>query len=326
MTANFLMIHRGAAVVAISTLLAAGPLTGPAASAAATVLDATVDIPCAASIAEQNAHWYIPDGDPIGTVWIQHGFARTDANVAALAESFADAGYLVFAPSLPFMNLSGCTLQNIGDNTAFLRNVASLFGTASDPAGPLATSLATAARRAGKPVPALPKQLVFIGHSAGGEAVAYVADRLRIDYPGVWSDLRGVVLLDPVRSFLGDNTDRALADLDPTGLPILTVSSPASLCNAFGSGIRSVRTLLHRPFLGVELPTGVHTDAEGASSDLLGELACGTPSPANAATLRTLALDWSHDYFTGDISPGAYPATPGAPPADAPTAHVLTGA
>ncbi|MEU8900310.1 alpha/beta hydrolase [Nocardia sp. NPDC048505] len=281
-----------AVAAALLTVTAAGP-------AVADRWPATVDIRCAADTLHQDADWYLPAGRPTALVWIQHGFARSGAQVSALAQSFADAGYLTFAPSLPFMQLSGCTLQNLGDNSDFLYNVAELFGTATDPGAALSASLAAAARRAGAPVPELPSELVFVGHSAGAEAVAFVADRIRSMHSRTWPGLRGVILLDPVKSFVGDNIARALSGLDPTGLPVLTISAPPALCNSFALGTTAVQTQLHRPFVGVRLRTGAHTDAEGASSDALGTVFCGVPAPANAAAVRSLALGWTEDFLTG---------------------------
>ncbi|MEV6773893.1 hypothetical protein AB0N05_35180 [Nocardia sp. NPDC051030] len=318
------MIHRTPALTIAAALLTAVLCTASTASAA-TELTGTVTLPCAATTLEQDANWYVPEGDPIALVWIQHGFARNNTHVAALATAFAEAGYLVFTPSLPFLNLSGCTLQNLGDNTAFLRGVAAMFSTASDTTGPLATSLANAARLAHKPIPRIPHDQVFIGHSAGAEAALYVAEQIRTLHPDAWPTLDGVILLDPVRSFLGDNMDRALSGLGPTPLPVLTVSSPASMCNSFGLGTLTVRTRLHRTFVGVELPSGAHTDAEGASSDTLGELLCGVPTQPNSTTLTTLALAWTHDFTTNAITPDDYPNASNGTLAAAPAARVLTG-
>ncbi|QLY28801.1 alpha/beta hydrolase [Nocardia huaxiensis] len=288
---------RRPALIALAAALLAAATTATA--TATTQLPGTVDIRCAADTLHQEADWYLPSGTPLAAVWIQHGFARSNAQVAALARAFADAGYLVFAPSLPFMQLAGCTLQNLGDNSGFLYHVAELFGAADDPAGPLATSLAAAAHSAGLPDPGFPQQWIFIGHSAGAEAVTFVADRLRTTHAGAWDRLRGVILLDPVRSFVGDNIARALTGLDGTALPVLTISAPPLLCNSFGLGTAAVQTQLHRPFVGIRLRDGVHTDAEGDSSDLLGTLLCGAPATANATALRTLALGWAEDFRTG---------------------------
>ncbi|WP_410872022.1 alpha/beta hydrolase [Nocardia sp. A7] len=324
------MSSRGSALAALSAaIIAACTITfaAPTAGADASRLPGAIDIPCAATTLQQSADWYLPTGTPKGLVWIQHGFARTNSNVAQLATTFADSGYLVFAPALPFMDLAGCTLQNLGDNTGFLDNVATLFGTATDPNGALARSLTAAAAHAGLVAPQLPSDLVFVGHSAGAEAVAFVAHRLHVAHQEMFSRLRGLVLLDPVKSFLGDNSDRALADLDPTDLPILTIAAAPSLCNNLGSGTTAVQQQLHRPFLGIRVSNGVHTDAEGTSSDSLGTLLCGTPSIANTTVLRTLALGWTADFLTGTTTPDYYPATTEAAltptVAAAPTATIL---
>lgn len=313
---------RGPGLATIAVLAAL--LTAPEAQAADR-LPGTIDIPCAAMVLEQGADWYLPAGPPRALVWVQHGFARSSGHVGALASTFADAGYLVFAPNMPFMNLSGCTLQNIGDNTAFLHDVAALFGTASAPGGALSTSLADAAHRAGRAVPAIPERLVFVGHSAGAEAVAYVAERLRTHHLETWNTLRGVILLDPVRSFIGNNIDRALDGISGTDLPTLTISAPPSPCNSFGIGTLAVRTRLDRPFLGVLLPSGVHTDAEGTSSDQMGEMLCGISESVNSATLRGLALGWMGDFVAGVRTPDYYPAAPHGTVPAAPAAHILTG-
>ncbi|MCM6771916.1 alpha/beta hydrolase [Nocardia sp. CDC159] len=307
----------------LAALAAAAALTLSATiPAAADGLPGAIEIPCAADVLQQSVDWFVPDGPARGLIWLQHGFARTHANVAELAQTFADAGHLVFVPSLPFMNLSGCTLQSLGDNTAFLNNVAALLS--GDRAGALRASLA-AALGPDREIPAIPEQFVFVGHSAGAEAVEYVAYRMQASAPRVWAGLRGLVLLDPVRSFLGDNTDRALAALDPTGLPILAVSSPPSWCNTFGTGTDALQRHLHRPFVGVRLADGAHTDAEGNSSDPVGESLCGTPRPANVATLHRLVLGWIGDFFAGTTTPDYYPTTAGTIPA-APEVQILHGA
>ncbi|UGT56361.1 alpha/beta hydrolase [Nocardia asteroides] len=306
-----------AAVFAVVALLAA------ATPAHADRVAGTIDIPCAADVVHQDAAWYLPVGIPRGLVWLQHGFARSGAHLSDLATDFAERGYLVFVPSLPFLELRGCTLQNLGDNTGFLGHVAELF---ADPARILATGLADAARHSGRETPDLPGDLVFVGHSAGAEAVAYAADHLRRTAATTWARMRGVVLLDPVPSFLGDNTDRALAGLADTGVPVLTVAAAPSVCNSFGAGTAAVQAHLRGPFVGVRLPHGAHTDAEGASSDLLGTALCGQPDPRDVDALSALAVGWTDDFIAGTTTPAYYPDPRTGTVAAAPSAVPLSGA
>ncbi|MWK38336.1 alpha/beta hydrolase [Actinomadura sp. J1-007] len=285
----------------------ARPLPASSAPAAVTRISTTVDIRCAAIVLHQSADWHFPAGTPKGLVWLQHGFSRANEHVRDLAGKYAEAGYLVFAPTLPSANIFGCTLQNLGDNTGFLDNVADLFGKAGGTGDRLGSSFADARNRAGRPGLALPQNKVFVGHSAGGEAALYVAQRVRSAYPAAWAGTRGLVLLDPVRSFIGTNTTSSLNHLDNTSLPIHTISSPGYLCNNGGSGTQAVQAQLHRPFVGVRLTSGAHTDAEGASTDRTGTLACGTPQAKNVAALQTLAVGWARDAFTGGTTPDLYP-------------------
>ncbi|MEV5650763.1 alpha/beta hydrolase [Nocardia sp. NPDC052254] len=294
-------MRHGASPLTVLVALCATLTTLAAPAAAESRLSGTIDLGCATTVLHQPADWYLPTGTPRALIWLQHGFARTADNVAALARSLAGDGYLVFTPSLPAIDPNGCTLQNLGDNTGFLDRIADMFAT-DDPTGRLATALTAAAAATGHPAPELPSRLVFIGHSAGAEAVEYVAHRLHATHPAAWSRLHGLILLDPVKSFLGDNTDTALTDLDPTALPILTISGPPGICNNLASGTTALLTHLHRPFLGVRLTTGEHTDAEGASTDPLAELLCGAPQPGNVAILTHLTTTWTDDFMNGTTS------------------------
>jgi len=297
-----------AAVMSAVPLAAALTAATPSsAGAAVTKVETTVDIRCAFTTLSQSADWYFPTGTPQGLIWLQHGFARANEHVTDLATKYAGAGYLVFAPTLPSANLLGCTLQNIGNNTDFLNNVADLFGKSASPGDKLGRSLAAARSKAGRPEVAMPSTMVFVGHSAGGEAAEYVAQRVHSAYPATWAGLRGLVLLDPVKSFIGDNTDASLDRLATTALPILTISSPPYLCNNDGSGTGALQSRLHRAFVGVRLTTGAHTDAEGASTDSVGTIACGTPQAKNVTALQTLAVGWTRDGFSGTRTAAYYP-------------------
>ena len=75
----------------------------------------------------------------------------------------ANRGYLVMATTLATVNLFGCTVENLGNNTGFLDNIADVFAHKDDPNGALATSFSKAAAKVGRPVTPLPNKLVFVG-------------------------------------------------------------------------------------------------------------------------------------------------------------------
>ncbi|GAB2859551.1 hypothetical protein GCM10022221_68830 [Actinocorallia aurea] len=276
------------------------------ADVAVTKVSTTVNIPCAATSVPQGADWYLPAGTPKGLIWVQHGFSRSKNNVADLAGKYAAKGYVAFAPTLPTVNILGCTLQNLGNNTDFLANVAALFGNASNSSGQLATSFAAAKNAAGRPSLTLPTKLLFSGHSAGGEAVAYVAEKVRTNHPAVFANLKGLILLDPVKSNSGTNLATGISGLDATALDIKTISAPDGTCNNSGTGTDTVQTL-HQTFVGTRLLSGSHVDAEGASADAIGNLACGASDSANVTILQTLAVNWAVDDLEGTTTAGYYP-------------------
>ncbi|MER7106927.1 hypothetical protein [Streptomyces sp. NPDC000229] len=281
-------------------------------ASAVTKVSTTVDVSCAAFTYRQSADWYFPSaaasGAPKGLIWLQHGFSRANNHMTDLAGRYAAAGYLVFAPTLRSADMFGCTLQNIGNNKPFLDNVATWFASADNASSQLARSYASARSRAGRTdLGALPTAFVFSGHSAGAEAAEYVTQRLRSSHPAAFAKVRGLVLLDPVKSFIGNNTDASLSQLATTSLPILTVSAPGYSCNNSGSGTTALQQLLPRPFVGVRLTSGAHTDAEGSSTDNAGTLMCGTPQQKNVSALQTLAVGWAKDAFTGGRTADLYP-------------------
>ncbi|BCY12902.1 alpha/beta hydrolase [Actinoplanes sp. L3-i22] len=298
--------------MSLSRLLAAIVVTAAAllgvpapASAAATVVSNTVDVACGSSTNHQAADWYFPAAtSPKALVYLQHGFSRSKGNMAALAGKYQAAGFLVFVPTLPSTNGSGCTVNNTGSNPAFLKNVAAWFG---NPAGPLAVSYASAAATAGRTGSTLPAPLVLAGHSAGGEAVTYVAGILRTTYPAAFANLRFLQLLDPVKSPSGTNMATGLAAIGGTTLPIYTISSPPYTANSNASGTVELTTTLNRPFLGVRLTTGSHCDAEGSSTNFLCTLTAGASKAANVTALQTLAVAWANDTVAGTTTATNYP-------------------
>ena len=263
----------------------------------------TTAVSCAFRTHRLPTDWYLPRTAPIGLLYAQHGFAERKGAWTEFAGAAADIGFVVFAPTLPSADLFGCTVQNLGNNSGFLRNVAGLFAAAADHCGALLGSFAAALDQSGRSDLALPTQLVVIGHSAGGEAVLEVARQL-IGGP---ADLRGVVLADPVPSIVGHNMVDSLRALAPRSLPIRLLAAPPSACNARQSGTRAVLTeLADRDFLGALLTTGSHADILGRSVGRIERMTCGTPSQVNIDAARTLALGWLSDAVGGANRPERY--------------------
>jgi hypothetical protein len=294
----------------------------PNAVAATSVVSTTTAIPCANFTYRAPTDWYFPASAPVGLVWMQHGFvenkqvwsslasqiAESKEVWSAVASRVADRGYLVVATTLPTVNLFGCTVENLGNNSGFLDNIADVFATKDDPTGPLAVSFASAAAKAGRPARPLPNRLVFVGHSAGVEAVEYVAEHLHTSYPPTFAQLRGLVSEDGVKSFIGSNTDDALSGLSGTTVLIYATASRSYLCNAFQSGTKAIKKYLAgRPFLGVNVTTGVHGDALGPSSPFYENLVCGFPRDANVDAVWQLTQGWITDMFSGTTTPDFYP-------------------
>ncbi|MEU8076829.1 alpha/beta hydrolase [Catellatospora citrea] len=301
-----MLIRRAALALALAATLLAAPAPASAAPGVVEVSN-TVDIRCAFYTMKADVDWYFPAGTPRGLVHLQHGFSRSNGNVQDLAEHYATAGFVVFAPTLPSANLYGCTVNNIGNNTAFLDNVADLLGKAADSTDKLGRSFADARTRAGRSGLALPTSYVISGHSAGAEVAAYVANKLRTSYAAQFAKVKALVLLDPVKSPVGQSMADAFHGLKTTTLPMYAISSPPYLANSNASGTVELVNDVPRPFLGVRLTTGCHCDAEGASTDGLCTLTSGTPQPRNVAALQALAVTWAVDGVTGTTTATHYP-------------------
>ncbi|MET3424202.1 hypothetical protein BJ973_003414 [Actinoplanes tereljensis] len=289
-------------------VLVATPTTGHAA-ATWTKAGTTVAVACGSSTLSQAANWYFPaTTTPKALVYLQHGFSRSNANMDALAGKYADAGFLVFAPTLPSSTAgNNCAVNNTGDNTAFLNNVAGWLGELTTSTSNLAKSYTTAAGKAGRTGQAPPAKYVIAGHSAGGDAVTYIANRLRTTYPAAFANLKFLQLLDPVLSPNGTNMATGLAGLAGTSLPIYAISSPPYTANSQASGTTELIKDVPRSFLGVRLTTGSHCDAEGASTNFLCTLLGGTSKAANVTALQTFAVNWANDAVAGTSTAIYYP-------------------
>src|SRR5690242_18062110 len=155
-------------MTALSALLIATVMSVPAPAQAATwtQVSNTVDVPCAGLTYHPSADWFLPSGTAKGLVYLQHGFSRSNGNMADLAEHYAAAGFVVFAPTLPSADIFGCTVSNLGNNAPFLNNVATWLGQANSSNSTLTKSYANALSKAGRPASALPTSYVIAGHSA----------------------------------------------------------------------------------------------------------------------------------------------------------------
>ena len=265
-----------------------------------TIGRSSLAIPCGCGLTVP-ADWYFPHEaqPPIGLIYLQHGFFRSNANVSALAVQLAArTDSVVVAPTIssnPFTP-NGYWING----TPMQQAIAALF------TGNRSALNASAAAAAGYPV-ALPQSFVLAGHSAGGNLVTGVAAFLAQN--GAISGLRAVILFDPV-DYDGD-MQAALAELAGANFrPVLTISSPPCLCNFFGSGTNALVDARPGQFVGVGLAGGTHVDVEGASTDILAELVCGFPLPVNVAAVESLATGWITDAFTGSHT-GIY-GPPGA--------------
>lgn len=261
----------------------------------------TVRVACAGTTSVLPATWYFPPSlSPAGLVWLQHGFFRANENVADLASKMARAGFVVFSPTIA--SLQGpCTFNNVAD---FVPNLAALFVDVSSPWSELLRSATSAAASAGIDMPVLPKRFVFSGHSAGGSAATLVAKEYVTRFPSIARRLRGVVLLDPVEN-LAESMATSLPFLSQ--VPLLTISATPAPCNATTSGTQAL-LLLGRPFIGFEVTTGSHCDAEGASGNpVLCSLVCGPVRVANVVVLQTFAVGWTADLLLGRVTLSLYP-------------------
>lgn len=299
-------------VIGAATMAMSGTVLAPSSSAAPTsevaTADTTVTVACAGTPVPVRVRWYIPRSTPGGLVWLQHGFARSAQNLDGLAKAYAAQGLLVAGTTVDSISVTGCSVAyNVADNTAFVDAMASVFGAADHPNSALSQSLRRADALTHRDV-TMPSRMLFSGHSAGGEFVLTAANDLRRSDPAGYRRLRGLMLLDPVNSFLGNNFRAAATELGQARLPIRIISSPPSISNIFSSGVRVLEQQTRQPFLGAQLTTGVHIDAEGDSTDIVGiasELA--VPQPRNVRVLRTLAPHWAADLISGHVTPAFYP-------------------
>jgi dienelactone hydrolase len=241
-----------------------------------------------------SADWWFPDRDPVGLVWLQHGFTRKPAHVRGLAAVLAEqVAAVVVAPAISsrFVSRSGYWINGPRLHDAITRLL-------TDGRSRLEASAGAASGRADL---VLPERLVLAGHSAGGNLAAAVAGRLAVaghDGGPATDALAGVVMFDGVDhgGAIGVALDRLVGASDR---PVWTIAAPDSRCNAGGKGTVILQRERAGRFVGVRLEGGTHIDAEGSDSGRAARLVCGTPTIENVDALRVLAVDWTTNLFAG---------------------------
>src|SRR4051812_15146875 len=79
-----------------------------------------VAVSCAGLSYQTPTDWYLPTGTPKGLVWLQHGFTEDKAVWDEYGRMLSGTGYAAMATTLPTADIFGCTVENIGNNTAYL--------------------------------------------------------------------------------------------------------------------------------------------------------------------------------------------------------------
>jgi len=232
--------------------------------------------------------WFLPKGQAVALMTVQHGFARNCGNVRGTAALLAQRGLMVLC-----VNASMA-----GGNPALAEALAvTLLSGITAPGGR-----------------ELPQMIVVGGHSAGGHFASRLGWKIDSLAP---QRLAGAVLFDPVAADASFTTN--LMTVSATGLrPVLVVSANPGGCNADNNAYPALRQLRQDAlgagrdgFVGLQLTRrSTHVDVEGSDTNGLGVVACGQgrPKPANTEALRTLAAQWALDEATGlrdgDVYPG----------------------
>lgn len=281
-----------AGAIAVASLTACEPTYG------VKLAEVKLAVPCGGTTSV-DAEWAIPEGvAPTGFVWLQHGFARSNAALADLQKAYSARGWIVVSPTISAFGT--CSI-----NAAVLHTgIANLLVGSTAPGSALEASYDAARTSLGLAAADLPSAFALSGHSAGGALVTVVGGKIAANpSSAVAARLKGIVLLDPV-----ENSDNGMAANLPklTGKPVLTISGGDSSCNSNSSGTK-VLLPKRSGFAGVRLPSGCHCDAEGATTDGTCTLVCGTPKAANTAALKQLATDWLSDMLKSTTKAGAYP-------------------
>jgi pimeloyl-ACP methyl ester carboxylesterase len=223
------------------------------------------------------AEWQVPAAPPTGLVLLQHGFARSCANLRGTARRVAEGGAM--------------TLCLDADMAGGSPSLAQALANALTHGGMTAPD--------GTPVPA---RIVVGGHSAGAVFAAGVGRSLAEREP---ERLAGAVLLDPVATaaFADD-----LAAVSQAGQrPVRAIMAAAHRCNAHLNALPALRRVADaaRDAAGDDLVAvdvgadSTHVDAEGEDTSALAATACGSPRPDRIEALRVLTARWVAEALAG---------------------------
>ena len=257
-----------------------------------------------------NTTWYFPNHDeaPIGLIFMQHGWTRTDTNLSALAQQLADqTNSIVVSPTVSSNPSDRYYILNDPINRA----VAALF------VGDRSELTASAAAAAGHPV-SLPQHFVLAAHSAAGTlaTAGYLVDA------GAASNLKAVILFDSVAD--GDATTGMAKLAGANAVPVMLIAADVPVtCNDGGAATNTTINSAPDKFVAIMLDHGSHLDAEGANTDSLATWVCGpAPTPQNAAAVQIISAAWINDAFTGSHT-GIYAPAGTVIAVDGATARVL---
>ena len=226
-----------------------------------------------------DADWYLPAGEPLALLVLQHGYTRDCANLRGTSLQLMRHGLMVLC----------LNAQMSGGNPLLADALASLL------AGGLAAPGA----------PTLPRTIIVGGHSAGAVFAARVGWRLATAAP---DRLLGALLLDPVAS--GGFADHLQVVSEAGRRPVLAISANPGACNAQNNALPALRQVRQAAldagregFVGVRLTDrSTHVDAEGEDTTAFAVRACGqgAPLPANTDALRRLASVWAVGMASGE--------------------------
>jgi len=230
--------------------------------------------------------WWLPEGEALALVTVQHGFARNCGAVRETARQIARRGLMTLCVDASMA----------GGNPAL--------------ADALAASLL--AGMTAPQVPALPQTIIVSGHSAGAHFAIRLGQQLATLAP---ERLAGAVLFDPV---VADGFAANLAGLSVAGQrPVHAITANAASCNARHNAYPALRQLQQdllaagrSGFVGLQLTqASTHLDVEGEDTSALAVAACGQgrPQPDNVQTLRTLAAAWAQDMALAQRTAAFYP-------------------